>query len=1262
MGDHNWKLFNSKEDQTGKISKSIFVTNFLDHICARDLWNVCNDYGSVVDIYIPSKRSKAGKRFAFIRFIKVFKLERLIENLCTIWMGSFRLHVNKVLYEREQKPRAHSNDKRPGVFRAHFPTAANSGNNRDTFASIIKEGTLNHSFTDQTKPALVIDDSCTKERDFSMSLIGKVKEVYAIPNLYIILSKEGFQTVKLTYLGGLWVLIELDSLDSIEKFCNHVGVGSWFSMIKSACNSFVSNERIVWVSLEGLRSKHGLLILSQKLHRSGGKVYWIRAKELDAWVPKFHNDNYSSDDESSESDEGCLTYPPCFTPASENLNNDEDSDSVKDSTKDQVKSIPTKKRFTCLWGNYSFDHVVSPSVGTSRGTWAPSSTKLLVISVYAPQELPKKRELWGYICTLIDRWDGETVIQGLIDLPLGGYSYTWSHKSASKMSKLDHFLISKGLMALFPHLSVIADSNGLSRMKKKIQLLKDDIKTWIKENKKKINEAKSSIQCKLIEVDKSIDQGEGNKDILNQHASKRSLLSIYGILLDGDWIVDSNKVKSKFFKNFSNQFSKPLSPRVKIDFQFPTRLMLNLNKLKSWNVLFPMKRSKRWFGIVAQTNPRDLMGTLLCFFLNYWNVVNQDLVAAVYEFFSSGKFPQGCNSSFIALILKIHDAKDVKDFQPSSLIGCLYKIIAKILDNRLSLFMSDLISDVQTAFVSNRQILDVPFILNELLSWCKHKKVNAMIFMVDFKKAFDSVRWDYLDNVLKSFGFGDKWRSWIFGCLDSAMGLVLINGSPTSEFQFHKGLKQGDPLSPFLFILVMESLHISFTKVLEAGLYKGISINNSLTISHLFYADDVVFVENIDLAANIVGCSTCSPSFNYLRIKVGSSMSILYSWKEITAKISSRLSKWKLKTLSIGGRYTLLKSVLTDIPIYYMSLFKVPAGILKEMESTRRNFLNGVERSKKKLFITQGSSLWSRFIKAIHGVKGIDLIALIKRKLRNEENTLYWEDIWLGETSLKTKYPRLFALELCKGISVAAKMGHSSLFHSFRRLPRGGVEDEQYKNLCSITSEILLPNMLDQWAWYLNASGEFLVSLVRIFIDNALLLKLDVPTRWIKLEPIKINILAWKFNLDGLPTRLNLSSRGVEIPSILCHLCNEVVESTSYIFFSCSLARQVMIKVCRWWELEYTSMNSYTEWLSWFSNIRLSKLKKEILEGICYVTWWLIWRLRNQCLFGSTQPRRHLIFDNIVQMSFLWISNRCKSKIDWVIGCRILIVFLCNLF
>lgn len=155
------------------------------------------------------------------------------------------------------------------------------------------------------------------------------------------------------------------------------------------------------------------------------------------------------------------------------------------------------------------------------------------------------------------------------------------------------------------------------------------------------------------------------------------------------------------------------------------------------------------------------------------------MVAAVLQFFSSSILPPGCNSSFIALIPKTQEAKVVKDFRPISLIGSVYKIIAKILANCLSLVVSSLISEVQSAFVSNRQILDCSFILNELLSWCKHKKSKAMIFKVDFEKAFDTVKWDYRDNVLSKFGFGVKWRGWIQGCLNSAMGFILINGSPT---------------------------------------------------------------------------------------------------------------------------------------------------------------------------------------------------------------------------------------------------------------------------------------------------------------------------------------------------------------------------------------------------------------------------------------------------------------------------------------------------
>nr|GEU31749.1 RNA-directed DNA polymerase, eukaryota, reverse transcriptase zinc-binding domain protein [Tanacetum cinerariifolium] len=111
------------------------------------------------------------------------------------------------------------------------------------------------------------------------------------------------------------------------------------------------------------------------------------------------------------------------------------------------------------------------------------------------------------------------------------------------------------------------------------------------------------------------------------------------------------------------------------------------------------------------------------------------------------------------------DAKFVNDYRPISLIGSVYKVVTKILANRLAMVIDDIVSDTQSAFVAKRQILDGPFILNEVLQWCKRKNKKAMFFKVDFAKAYDSVRWDYLLDVLEAFGFGPTWCKWIRGTL-----------------------------------------------------------------------------------------------------------------------------------------------------------------------------------------------------------------------------------------------------------------------------------------------------------------------------------------------------------------------------------------------------------------------------------------------------------------------------------------------------------------
>ncbi|GJV39867.1 RNA-directed DNA polymerase, eukaryota, partial [Tanacetum coccineum] len=245
-------------------------------------------------------------------------------------------------------------------------------------------------------------------------------------------------------------------------------------------------------------------------------------------------------------------------------------------------------------------------------------------------------------------------------------------------------------------------------------------------------------------------------------------------------------------------------------------------------------------------------------------------------------------------------------------------------------------------------------------------------------------------------------------------------------------------------------------------------------------------------------------------------------------------------------------------------------------------------------------------------------------------------------------FPRLYALELKKGITVADKLIDASFVASFRRNPRGGVEEEQLHHLVELVGSISLSPSNDRWAWLLGSSGEFSVHSARTFIDDILLPFVGDVTRWVKVVPIKVNILAWKVCLDKLPTRLNLSLRGIDIPSIICPNCGLAGESCSHLFYSCNLARTLWRKIARWWEIDITDFSCYEEWIAWFKTTRFSKAQKEMLEGVFYVMWWMIWKFRNQVLFGSSHPRMELLFDDIVSYSFTWCSNRCKNNIDWI--------------
>nr|GEW63904.1 nucleotide-binding alpha-beta plait domain-containing protein [Tanacetum cinerariifolium] len=323
----------TKEDDVARISTSIFIANFPETCSAKDLFNTCKQYGHVADAFIPFKRSKAGKRFGFVRFINVFSVERLVSNLCTIWIDKHKLHANITRFQRSlvnsnvSAPISNGGGKNnnsnakvnTSMYRNQKPTG-----NGTTYVNAVK-GPIHQGSSDSEIPALVLDDDCVMSKDLSNCLLGRVKEFASLANIKMTLNNEGFINIKISYTGEMWVVLEFGDIKSMKLFRENVSVGSWFSQIIQASMDFVTEDRIAWVKIEGIpfklwsgntfkriAAKWGVMLDIEDqeeacfhskricVHTNSqrcisnefkiifqGKVFWIRAKETPGWVPDF---------------------------------------------------------------------------------------------------------------------------------------------------------------------------------------------------------------------------------------------------------------------------------------------------------------------------------------------------------------------------------------------------------------------------------------------------------------------------------------------------------------------------------------------------------------------------------------------------------------------------------------------------------------------------------------------------------------------------------------------------------------------------------------------------------------------------------------------------------------------------------------------------------------------------------------------------------------------------------------------------------------
>lgn len=240
------------------------------------------------------------------------------------------------------------------------------------------------------------------------------------------------------------------------------------------------------------------------------------------------------------------------------------------------------------------------------------------------------------------------------------------------------------------------------------------------------------------------------------------------------------------------------------------------------------------------------------FFQKIWNIVGPQVTQKVRQFFEDGHLPVDWNYIELCLLPKVQNPNQMKDLRPISLCSVVYKIVSKVLCDRLKAVLPHIVSPAQGAFVAGRLISDNLLIAHGMVHGLRTNpscKSDFIAIKTDMSKAYDRVEWDFLEALFLKLGFHRRWVSWIMLCVRSVSYSVLLNGQSYGHFTLKRGIRQGDPLSLFFFILCTEALVHTMSKAEQEGVLTGMKVSPSCpTVQHLLFADDSFFLCRASLA------------------------------------------------------------------------------------------------------------------------------------------------------------------------------------------------------------------------------------------------------------------------------------------------------------------------------------------------------------------------------------------------------------------------------
>lgn len=385
------------------------------------------------------------------------------------------------------------------------------------------------------------------------------------------------------------------------------------------------------------------------------------------------------------------------------------------------------------------------------------------------------------------------------------------------------------------------------------------------------------------------------------------------------------------------------------------------------------------------------------FFKAAWSIVGEDISKAVLEFFRNGKFLKQLNATNISLIPRTSAPALASQYRPISCCNVLYKCISNLICTRLKKAINHIVAENQSAFVQDRSMLYNVLICHDILRHYNRQTTPRCLMKIDLRKAYDMVSWEFVEEALQSYGFPERFVQLIRTCVSSPKYTVKVNGDGHGFFAGKRGLRPGDPMSPLLFVLVMEYLSKTLKCMSHLPDFHFHPMCKKLKLTHLVFADDLMIfckgdiqsvarvMEALDHFSRVTGLEANLEKSNIflagvndqlrdqLILKTGVTLGVFpikylglplssKKWSkmdchQLIERITSRITTAYSKQLSYAGRLQLINAVLFSIHSFWGAVFILPQSVLKAVDKKCRDYLWGGNEEKNKISLVAWEKL-----------------------------------------------------------------------------------------------------------------------------------------------------------------------------------------------------------------------------------------------------------------------------------------------------------------